>query len=385
MKINIKMNIRQYLTEKDKLQNKSYKNIPKSLPLNNTLRQKPSYSKNNINKKCNYIKIAKMFSNNNTNRAINYNNSTPKNNNNVFIDLSDFKSQNKVEKNSISCKDFFDENKENNISKENRKVMVKQIPYDIKKYINSQKYPQYDSASFRKAIKYYTLKSDSKTIQVQDLASYLRPIRNILRIKNIHKIKDQQNKNDTNSYKINNNRDNKNKSMNYKRNKNHTQNIYINLLEIEKSNTNLMETFNNIHNDTNNSYLKNCYFNKNSLQTDRINKISKFPFNIRIKQENKAIKIYNKNNKNISDTISFNNNNSKNISDYDTQNSLNNNINKLNRREKIIEENSRTLYQFRPRKIHLPKTGINLTSMQFKNKILQNILNKRKEINKRKF
>ena len=376
------MNIRQYLTEKDKMQNKSYKDIPKSLPLNNTLRQKICYSKKNTNKKCNYIKIAKMFSNNNIKRSINYNNSTPKNNN-VYIDLNDFKNPNKVvEKNSIICKDFFEENKDNN---ENKKVMVKQIPYDIKKYINNQKYPQYDSASFRKAIKYYTLKSDSKTIQVQDLASYLRPIRNILRIKNIHKIKDQQNKNEINSYKINNNRDKKNKSMNYKRNKNHTQNIYINLFDIEKSNPNLIETFNNTHNDTNNSYLKNYYFNKNSLQTDRINKISKFPFNIRIKQENKAIKIFNKNNKNVSDTISFNNNNSKNISDYDTQNSLNNNINKLNRREKIIEENSKTLYQFRPRKIHLPKTGINLSSMQFKNKILQNILNKRKELNKIKF
>ena len=382
MKINIKMNIRQYLTEKDKMQNKSYKNIPKSLPLNNTLRQKICYSKKNTNKKCNYIKIAKMFSNNNTKRAINYNNSTPKNNN-VFIDLNDFKNPNRVvEKNSISCKDFFEENKEN---KENRKVMVKQIPYDIKKYINNQKYPQYDSASFRKAIKYYTLKSDSKTIQVQDLASYLRPIRNILRIKNIQKIKEPLNKININSNNINNIRENKNKSTNYKRNKNHTQNIYINLLDIEKSNANLIETFNNTHNDTNNSYLKNCYFNKNSLQTDRINKISKFPFNIRINQENKAIKIFNKNNKNISDTISFNNNNSKNISDYDTQNSLNNNINRLNRREKIIEENSKTLYQFRPRKIHLPKTGINLSSMQFKNKILQNILNKRKELNKRKF
>lgn len=376
------MNIRQYLTEKDKMQNKSYKNIPKSLPLNNTLRQKICYSKKNTNKKCNYIKIAKMFSNNNTKRAINYNNSTPKNNN-VYIDLNDFKNPNKVvEKNSISCKDFFEENKENN---ENKKVMVKQIPYDIKKYINNQKYPQYDSASFRKAIKYYTLKSDSKTIQVQDLASYLRPIRNILRIKNIQKIKEPLNKININSININNIRENKNKSTNYKRNKNHTQNIYINLLDIEKSNANLIETFNNTHNDTNNSYLKNCYFNKNSLQTDRINKISKFPFNIRINQENKAIKIFNKNNKNISDTISFNNNNSKNISDYDTQNSLNNNINRLNRREKIIEENSKTLYQFRPRKIHLPKTGINLSSMQFKNKILQNILNKRKELNKRKF
>ena len=382
MKINIKMNIRQYLTEKDKMHNKSYKNIPKSLPLNNTIRQKICYSKKNTNKKCNYIKIAKMFSNNNTKRAINYNNSTPKNNN-VYIDLNDFKKPNKVvEKNSISCKDFFEENKENN---ENRKVMVKQIPYDIKKYINNQKYPQYDSASFRKAIKYYTLKTDSKTIQVQDLTSYLRPIRNILRIKNIQKIKEPLNKININSNNINNIRENKNKSTNYKRNKNHTQNIYINLLDIEKSNANLIETFNNTHNDTNNSYLKNCYFNKNSLQTDRINKISKFPFNIRIKQENKAIKIFNKNNKNVSDTISFNNNNSKNISDYDTQNSLNNNINRLNRREKIIEENSKTLYQFRPRKIHLPKTGINLSSMQFKNKILQNILNKRKELNKRKF
>lgn len=382
MKINIKMNIRQYLTEKDKMHNKSYKNIPKSLPLNNTIRQKICYSKKNTNKKCNYIKIAKMFSNNNTKRTINYNNSTPKNNN-VYIDLNDFKNPNKVvEKNSISCKDFFEENKENN---ENKKVMVKQIPYDIKKYINNQKYPQYDSASFRKAIKYYTLKSDSKTIQVQDLTSYLRPIRNILRIKNIQKIKEPLNKININSININNIRENKNKSTNYKRNKNHTQNIYINLLDIEKSNANLIETFNNTHNDTNNSYLKNCYFNKNSLQTDRINKISKFPFNIRIKQENKAIKIFNKNNKNISDTISFNNNNSKNISDYDTQNSLNNNINRLNRREKIIEENSKTLYQFRPRKIHLPKTGINLSSMQFKNKILQNILNKRKELNKRKF
>ena len=382
MKINIKMNIRQYLTEKDKMQNKSYKDIPKSLPLNNTLRQKICYSKKNTNKKCNYIKIAKMFSNNNTKRAINYNNSTPKNNN-VYIDLNDFKNPNKVvEKNSISCKDFFEENKDNN---ENKKVMVKQIPYDIKKYINNQKYPQYDSASFRKAIKYYTLKSDSKTIQVQDLTSYLRPIRNILRIKNIQKIKEPLNKININSNNINNIRENKNKSTNYKRNKNHTQNIYINLLDIEKSNPNLIETFNNTHNDTNNSYLKNCYFNKNSLQTDRINKISKFPFNIRIKQENKAIKIFNKNNKNVSDTISFNNNNSKNISDYDTQNSLNNNINKLNRREKIIEENSKTLYQFRPRKIHLPKTGINLSSMQFKNKILQNILNKRKELNKIKF
>ena len=46
-----------------------------------------------------------------------------------------------------------------------------------------------------------------------------------------------------------------------------------------------------------------------------------------------------------------------------------------------MENNSKTLYQFRPRKIHLPKTGINLSSIPYKNKILQNILNKRRKNN----
>ena len=136
--------------------------------------------------------------------------------------------------------------------------------------------------------------------------------------------------------------------------------------------------------------MKNSYFNKNTLQTDRTNKISIFPFNIRKNKINKAIKIINininTNNKNISEITSLNNNNSKNISDYETQISLNNIINnsKTKDKDKIIELNSKTLYQFRPRKINLPKNGINLSSMQSKNKILQNILNRRKNTNKRK-
>ena len=151
-----------------------------------------------------------------------------------------------------------------------------------------------------------------------------------------------------------------------------------------------METFNHKNNDINNSFLKNSYFNKNTLQTDRTNKISLFPFNIRKNKINKAIKIINinisTNNKNISEITSLNNNNSKNISDYETQISLNNIINnsKTKDKDKIIELNSKTLYQFRPRKINLPKNGINLSSMQSKNKILQNILNRRKNTNKRK-
>ena len=391
MKINIKMNVRKYLKENT---NRSNKNIPKYFNLNNTIKQEKNYSKNNINKKSNYIKIVKMLSNNGRICKMNYNNSSS--NNNIFIDLNDYRKTKSYEKNNNFNKNELDEYEENKISNNNRKIMIKQIPYDIKKYLNNQKFPQYDTASFRKAIKYYTLKSDSKTIQEKDLSSYFRPIRNILRVKNIQKIKEKQNKNSSssnilfnskiygNSIKINNIIENKNRNINYKSDSHLTKNIYIDLMEIEKQDINLMDTFNNINNNINNSYLQNLYFNKNSIQTERTNKNIKFPFNIKVNQKDKAIKIINKNNKNISETISFNNNNSKNISDYDTQISINNNANNANNNWKIEETNSKTLYQFRPRKIHLPKTGISLSSMHYKNKILQNILNKRKETNKRK-
>ena len=391
MKINIKMNVRKYLKENT---NRSNKNISKYINLNNTIKQEKNYSKNNINKKSNYIKIVKMFSNNGRSCKMNYNNSSS--NNNIFIDLNEYRKTKSYEKNNNFNKNELDEYEENKISNNNRKIMIKQIPYDIKKYLNNQKFPQYDTASFRKAIKYYTLKSDSKTIQEKDLFSYFRPIRNILRVKNIQKIKEKQNKNSSssnilfnskiygNSIKINNIIENKNNNINYKSDSHLTKNIYIDLMEIEKQDINLMDTFNNINNNINNSYLQNLYFNKNSIQTERTNKNIKFPFNIKVNQKDKAIKIINKNNKNISETISFNNNNSKNISDYDTQISINNNANNANNNWKIEETNSKTLYQFRPRKIHLPKTGISLSSMHYKNKILQNILNKRKETNKRK-
>lgn len=391
MKINIKMNVRKYLKENT---NRSNKNIPKYFNLNNTIKQEKNYSKNNINKKSNYIKIVKMLSNNGRICKMNYNNSSS--NNNIFIDLNEYRKTKSYEKNNNYNKNELDEYEENKISNNNRKIMIKQIPYDIKKYLNNQKFPQYDTASFRKAIKYYTLKSDSKTIQVKDLSSYFRPIRNILRIKNIQKIKEKKNKNSSSSnilinnkiygnvIKINNINENKNRNINYKSDSHLTKNIYIDLMEIEKQDNNLMDTFNNINNNINNSYLQNLYFNKNSIQTERTNKNIKFPFNIKVNQKDKAIKIINKNNKNISETISFNNNNSKNISDYDTQISINNNANNANNNWKIEEANSKTLYQFRPRKIHLPKTGISLSSMHYKNKILQNILNKRKETNKRK-
>ena len=225
MKINIKMNVRKYLKENT---NRSNKNIPKYFNLNNTIKQEKNYSKNNINKKSNYIKIVKMLSNNGRICKMNYNNSSS--NNNIFIDLNDYRKTKSYEKNNNFNKNELDGYEENKISNNNRKIMIKQIPYDIKKYLNNQKFPQYDTASFRKAIKYYTLKSDSKTIQVKDLSSYFRPIRNILRIKNIQKIKEKKNKNSSSSnilinnkiygnvIKINNINENKNRNINYLQN-----------------------------------------------------------------------------------------------------------------------------------------------------------------------
>ena len=292
--------------------------------------------------------------------------------------------QNQLKKVTLSIKDLLFRYRENKTINENRKVMNRRIPCYIKKSINTEKSPQYDNTSFQKAIKYYTLKSDNKTIHAEDLSNYFRPIRNILRVKNIRK-KTINNINKNNSFLNNNNRGNS-----YKTNRNLRQKIYINLFKNENQDMKFMETFNHKNNDINNSFLKNSYFNKNTLQTDRTNKISIFPFNIRKNKINKAIKIINininTNNKNISEITSLNNNNSKNISDYETQISLNNIINnsKNKDKDKIIELNSKTLYQFRPRKINLPKNGINLSSMQSKNKILQNILNRRKNTNKRK-
>ena len=53
--------------------------------------------------------------------------------------------------------------------------------------------PKYDNSLFKQVIKYYTLKSQSKTIQIEELYTYLRLIRNILGFTNYTKNKEQKN------------------------------------------------------------------------------------------------------------------------------------------------------------------------------------------------
>ena len=144
----------------------------------------------------------------------------------------------------------------------------------------------------------------------------------------------------------------------------------------------------NITNDIKYSLVKNCVFNNNIPYSHR-NKFFQIPFSIKIDKIDNTNTIINRNENNfnilknktsINNMESTSNNiNSKNISEIDTQISTNNNLNNGNPENKTQQSQSQTLYQFRPRKMHLPKSGINLSKMQFKNQILQNILNKRKK------
>ena len=313
--------------------------------------------------------------------------------------------------------------------------MIKQN--NTKKFnLNISKIPRCDYSSFKQAMKYYTLKSESQTIQIEELSTYLRPIRNILGLANVNKIKIQNNVNSSvnihNYFNINEKKQIENKdkynssNSNILYNKENFEEVKINFNSIvhdednidnnnDMGNNNFYDmtfgkninlknsihlTKNNIQNENkkisndiisnlnsiNTPLIKNYAFCNNIPYTQRNNKISQIKID-KIDNTNKVITINENNSKkrtSINNIDTTNNNiiNSKNISEIDTQISTNNNLNNANQESKSLQSQSQTLYQFRPRKMHLPKNGINLSSMHFKNQILQNILNKRKQKNK---
>ena len=382
-------------------------------------------------------KISKLIINNNLNDSKNSNHN-PKNNNISLLkeiqnDCNNFrksKTTDKIAGNKVNLLIGYQENQANN---NNQKIMIKQN--NIKKFnklnLNIAKIPKYDYSSFNQVMKYYTLKSESKTIQIDELSSYFRPIRNLLGIANANKIKTHNNNSSIHihkhlkSYENNiidkaNVKDEKiinNQNLdNLNINAYNTKEEIINYNSIEyddekiqniQSTTNLIN--NNLFNDShtndadnindnskiniNTSLIKNCVFNnKNISYNQKNNKLSQIPFCIKIDKidnTNSKSNLNDNNNKTSSNNIenintnSNTNNiiNSKNISENEMQISSNFNINNGNQDTKSTQSqtSSQTLYQFRPRKIHLPKNGINLSTMQFKNQILQNILNKRKQ------
>ena len=443
MKINIKPNLRQFLTGKIKTQKKDFQKNSVSNQKNNLIKQINSHTNSNKNigkfsllnsiKDKDNKKLAKLIeeNNNNNNNIYNFNNNSfLKEAQNEFNKFRKSKTTEKVKGNNILI------NHQDNKSNKNKKVMIKQNTGNIKKYnFSVSKIPKYDSSAFNQVIKYYTIKSESKTIQIEELSTYLRPIRSLLGFANKVKVQNST----SSSININNHRDHKIK--NFLNNNNNSkenicdQNQNKNSIAIENSktndeqndkiredyyveddkkdispekhkdiqnninlnkntmntNTNLsneIENNNNINNSNSNfilnnnqintSLIKNCVFN-NISHTQRKNKFTPIPYNIVIDKINNSKigsimnEINNKDLNNVNANINNNGVNTKNSSQIDTQISTNNNANNNNFQTQAFN-------QFRPRKMNLPKTGINLSSTQFKkNKILQNILNKRKQ------
>ena len=448
-KINIKPNLRQFLTDKIKIQKNNTQDIPISYNNYNFMKQINSntHSKKNIGKfsLLNSLKgkdtkkLAKLIVNNNlknikqTNYNFNYhNNSFLKEIQNDCNNFRKSKTTDKIQGNNVNLLIGYQENQ---MSGKNKKIMIKQN--NMKKLnLNISKIPRCDYSSFKQAMKYYTLKSESQTIQIEELSTYLRPIRNILGLANVNKIKIQNNVNSSvnihNYFNINEKKQigNKDKysssNSNILYNKENFEEVKINFNSIvhdednidnnnDMGNNNFYDmtfgknmnlknsihlTKNNIQNENkkisndiisnlnsiNTPLIKNYAFCNNIPYTQRNNKISQIKID-KIDNTNKVITINENNSKkrtSINNIDTTNNNiiNSKNISEIDTQISTNNNLNNANQESKSLQSQSQTLYQFRPRKMHLPKNGINLSSMHFKNQILQNILNKRKQKNK---
>ena len=423
--IGIKPNIRQFLDDKNKPQKEINHNKSISSPNYNFMKPINSYTNSNKNigklsllnslKEKDNIKITKLLENNNlinkknTNFIFKNNNSLIKEN-----DCNNFRKSKTSDKPIGSNINLLIGYQENQVNNNNKKIVIKQNVNKLRKInLSMPKLPKYDNALFKQAMKYYTIKSESKTIQIEELSTYLRPIRNILGFSNNHKMNTQGNVNssinihvDFNEINIsnyndkkyltinkNNNKDNNNIDKNSEisrrkyntishddsNNKNNTETTNGNIKDNTEKNKNRKDN-NNINNkiNLNTSLIKNCVFSNNKIPyTHRNTKSSKIPFSIKIDKFSCSEKsVYT--NENINNKTSFNIVNTK-ISDNETQISTNNNVNVLTQENKIQQSQSQTLYQFRPRKMHLPKTVINLSSMQFKNKILQNILNKRKQ------
>ena len=441
MKINIKPNLRQFLTGKIKTQKKDFQKNSASTQKTNLIKQINSHTNSNKNigkfsllnsiKDKDNKKMAKLIEENNNNNIYNFNNNSfLKEAQNEFNKFRKSKTTEKVKGNNILM------NHQDNKTNKNKKIMIKQNTGNIKKYnLSVSKIPKYDSSAFNQVIKYYTIKSESKTIQIEELSTYLRPIRSLLGFANKVKVQNST----CSSININNHRDHKIKNIlninnnskeniieqnqirnftadencktneeqndkikednyveddkkdnNAEENKDIQNNINLDKNEM-KENTNAsneIKNNNNINNSNSNfvlnniqintSLIKNCVFN-NISHTQRKNKFTPVPYNIVIDKINNAKissiinEVNNKDLNNINANINNNGVNTKNSSQIDTQISTNNNAN-----NNISQ--TQAFNQFRPRKMNLPKTGINLSSTQFKkNKILQNILNKRKQ------
>ena len=387
LKLNIKPNLRQFLTDKVKSQLKTTQNIKNQ---NTNEKSSPNY---NFIKPLSQTKPSNQLSNPaNLNLVINalkekkdkksHTNNNINTNSNLFNDCNNFRKSKTTDKTSLNNIGLLMGYQETQTNNNKKKIMIKHNSSNPKQFtINVTKIPRYDFSSFKQVLKYYTVKSESKTIQIEELSSYLRPMRNILGINFNNKTKIQNNI----SSKIVNNLIHKEKDKDkitinneLSDNENNIENNIDNNIEDDKHNV----TFGK---NNNNSVIKNCIINNNGngnkfSYTQRSNKI---PFNLKIEKIGSKRNLSSK--KENLDKIKINNfldnekeedkndNDDKKEDNNDNEDQVNVNTNTEANKE------SQILYQFRTRRISIPKSGINLSSMSLKNQILQNILNKRKK------
>lgn len=170
----------------------------------------------------------------------------------------------------------------------------------------------------------------------------------------------------------------------------------INSLNSIGNNINLNTVSNtNSNSNTNNSISKN----NDNIYTTYVNNITESYRNIRaialeknFKEEEKIIDNNNNLNSNRTgkNTCNSNGKNSTNLI-IETPTFVNNNSNTITNcrgDDEISDEEeinrSRTSYQFRPRRMKIPKNGINLASLKLNNQIMQSILNKKNNNNSQK-
>ena len=271
----------------------------------------------------------------------------------------------------------------------------------------------YDKSLFVQIIKYYTRKSKNNIIKNDEINFFLKPItkfinnqkKNTINLKNIKKELEDKNLLKLGKSEIN----QKYNSITYNKNDKNNNNNNIGMINTNDNrnyigiddNFNLTfgKSSNKIEIFTSSNNISSNYKNKKAKNAKKIN--NKFKFNIN-NFKNNINSFKNKKNKNI-------NNNNDGLIDIDPQSQRNSdppvllsgkffkeeknrkiidtNNNKeestpsfLNESNKEDEKiNSNTTYQFKSRKLNLPKNAINIDYIKLNNHILQNLLNHNKK------
>ena len=293
-----------------------------------------------------------IYSNNSrkhsTKNSNNINNINTNNNNTNNKRFSLFSNLNAKQKEKITLIKFLKDNKNfyNNVNLMTEQNFIKKldtnnINLNLSNLSNNSKTGKspktinYDRASYVRMMKYFTIKSNHKPVKLDELSPITIPIRNIL--SNDHRKNSMDNIADKVNFYHYLNKPNKNKTA--------EKNILPN--KIIKSNDS--------HNNSNNTN-NNFTFSKNSNESEITFKDNNNNNSPRFLKDNKEI-IEIKENKEDKE----NKEKKENIENKDSQ--------------------KKNQYQFRIRRINLP-ANINLSSIHYNNKILQNIINKKAKKNR---